>query len=236
MAASKPTPAVSNVHVMLALLAKDWRLFRLPTIALVTVVVGCYAIAGAEDHFLAPENVMPTTSLLAAILTAVLASAFGGFAVAGERADRTMDFLGALPVTRWQIILSKWTISFLTLGICAMIQLVLAKLFLATPLDTRRWLSQAPWTVLVWVAFSASFFGIAWLISTFTRSGTISACISIGITTAVFIESGFGPDRQFGAGQSHETQAMLVHSLRPLLVGVAAVIAGTLYYRRRVEP
>ncbi len=37
----------------------------------------------------------------------------------GERSDRTADFIGLLPVTRKQIILSKWLISIIVLAGCA---------------------------------------------------------------------------------------------------------------------
>jgi ABC-type transport system involved in multi-copper enzyme maturation permease subunit len=59
-------------------------------------------------------------------VVALIAAAFGGLAIAGERADRTGDFLAMLPVSRLQIPLSKWLISLATLGVCLTLPLLVA--------------------------------------------------------------------------------------------------------------
>ena len=233
----KPKMAGSNLHIMCALLAKDWRLFRLPTFALVTIVVGCYSPAAASERFLGYHSLAFGATVLAATLSGVLASAFGGLAIAGERADRTMDFLGVLPITRGQIIFSKWTISFLVLGLCALLQYFIATVLMrvvVSPLDGTGWSSgPLPQVIPEWVAFSASFFGIAWLLGTFLRTPAISACASIAATLAWFaiIET-----RQHANHMEHHPRASLILTSVSLAIGLTSLIGGTLYYLRRVEP
>jgi ABC-type transport system involved in multi-copper enzyme maturation permease subunit len=238
MTDSQPPFAVSNLQIMRALLAKDWRFFRVPLIALILVGVGCYLIAlTAMSETRSKAEVVDSLAdwaVVACNLTALLAAAFGGVSIAGERSDRTSDFIALLPVARKQIILSKWTVSVLMLGGCALIHLMLARSF-GTALYEAQRRSRAPWTIVtvVWIAFTTSFFGIAWLLSTFTRSGPISACVSIAITVAglvlavVYLQ---GHDRA-------DYLEVLRHVvLPPLAIGLASLIAGTSYYLRRVEP
>ena len=128
---------VSNLHIMRALLAKDWRLFRVPTIALVLVAVGCYLLGGAaalHEHLEnAGHDSLFAGTVFAAVFTALVASAFGGAAIAGERSDRTADFIALLPVTRRQIILSKWLVSGFVLGTWAAAHVAVAIALMASP-------------------------------------------------------------------------------------------------------
>jgi ABC-type transport system involved in multi-copper enzyme maturation permease subunit len=240
MSASKP-PVVSNLYVMLALLAKDWRLFRAPMVALIVVGAACYLIALANtlypqtDHD-ALESLF-TAAVVSIELTGLLAAAYGGVAIAGERADRTADFLGLLPVSRMQIILSKWMVSLLMIGLCAAFHLLVLGLCLLARSNIHpgnvgprqvQWATALP----LWIGFTTSLFGIAWLLSTFLRSGPISACVSIATTIALFAMVALRLD----AGHYSEQQVPLVLGSLSLAAGLLSMFGGAIYYLRRIAP
>ena len=254
MSESNPLAASSNLRIMRALLAKDWRLNRTTMVGLIAAGAGCYLICMAiipGNHSSDNEADKVAGAVLAGAagalaLTALLASAFGGIAIAGERTDRTSDFIGLLPVTRTQIILSKWIVSTLMLGTCAAFHVLVALTAALIPASPERHAlllgltpteyealrkaaeGAACWAA-VWTSCAISFFGVAWLPSTFTRSGPISACISIAITSA-----------SVGVALSLEghtqRELLLCLFMFPAAVGLASLAVGTLYYLRRVAP
>jgi len=246
MTDSQPQPAVSNLRVMHALLAKDWRFFRAPIVALLLLCAGCYLTAltqtrvSRSEIYYSPlidqatEGLM-TGAQLSLMLCALLAAAFGGVAIAGERAARSADFLAALPITRRQIVLSKCITSASALG--AFTALHTAVLLFALHFSGQPAERGGAWKLAVssaiWLGFTVSFFGAAWLLSTFTRSGPISACVSIAITIAVFVLA-----LVYLQGHDRADYMQLVRHLvlPPLAIGLASLISGTLYYLRRVEP
>jgi ABC-type transport system involved in multi-copper enzyme maturation permease subunit len=136
MSDAESNPAVSNWQIMRALIAKDWRFFRVPMIALLITGTGCYTVAAVAIFFLHPDpreyELLCHSSVLAINLTGLLASVLGGMAIAVERSERTADFVGLLPVSRSQIVLSKWLVSIFMLGACAVINAVIA-LWLRSP-------------------------------------------------------------------------------------------------------
>jgi ABC-type transport system involved in multi-copper enzyme maturation permease subunit len=240
MPASKSS-VVSNLEVMRVLFAKDWRLFRAPMIALIVVGLGCYLIA--LFNVLYPQTQQPareswlTAAAISFELTGLLASAFGGVAIAGERADRTANFVAMLPVTRFQIILSKWLVSISMISAFAVLHLLvigictLARSY-TYPGDGR--LGDLQWAIAleVWIGFTASLFGIAWLLGTFLRSGPISACISIAVTIASFLVPAMLLDGGIHGGKDPS----LVVAPLTIFIGVLCTIGGACYYTRRVAP
>lgn len=233
------SPLVSNLDVMRVLLAKDWRLFRAPMVALIVVGAGCYLIALANILYPQPEHDALQSLLTAAgisfELTGLLAAAFGGVAIAGERADRTSDFLGLLPVTRMQIILSKWIASIFIIGTCAALHLLILGLCVLARSDVANYgPHDMQWAVVLplWIGFTTSLFGIAWLLSTFLRSGPISACISIATTIALFAMVALRLD----AGHYSDQQVPLILASTSMAVGLSTLIGGAIYYLRRIAP
>jgi ABC-type transport system involved in multi-copper enzyme maturation permease subunit len=237
----------SNPQIMRALLAKDRRLFRLPMTGLLVASAGSYLVAfivipivGRTEWSIEP--VLLAAPILAIEMTALLASTFGGLAIAGERSDQTADFLGLLPVTRKQIVLSKWIVSIFTLGFCGLFHTAVA-LFLTGFIaphnalhDLRHnpagWASVAAFGVL-WIGCTTSFFGVAWLLSTFTKSGPISACTSIAVTLGSAGLTGFCIERP---DRIEEWKVLLTLGCFMLAIGLSSLIAGTVHYLRRIEP
>jgi hypothetical protein len=234
MSESSALPTASSLQIMRVLLAKDWRLFRAPMIALTVIGLWRYLIwltpmfgMGLRDHLF---NSLLDWQIGACDPTALFAAVFGGIAIAGERSNGAADFLAVLPITRGQIIFSKWMVSAVMVGACMFLHFLLAYSFQSSSnigqLGPGFWARSA----VVWIGFTTSFFGIAWLLSTFTRSGPISTCVSIGLTIAIFFQeeiSDVPPDVWARCCRL---------ALPPLSIGLASLIVGTLYYLRRVAP
>jgi len=237
---------VSSIRVMPALLAKDWRLYRLPIIGLIVAGVGAYLLAaGGESyahadlarysHYVQNHHPLFLTleeaSLLAGFLTALLASTFGGVAVAGERNDRTADFVALLPVSRGQIITSKFVVAgsaLLAFTLFHALMFVLWASLMGS--EAYRSIRAGALVFFGWqMGCLLSFFAVAWLVGTFTASSAINACISIAVTIAallwMFRPPYFGSTRLYGD-----------HTTTFLSLALSCLFAGTIYYLRRIAP
>jgi hypothetical protein len=71
------------------------------------------------------------------------------------------------------------------------------------------------------------------LLSTFARSGPISACVSIAITIAALVLARSAEPEGAPADTWHWAFRL---GLLPSAIGLASLFAGTLYYLRRVAP
>lgn len=228
------------------LMAKDWRLFRVPVIGLlvggaISYLLALIAIlADSHDiwaHHQAAVNALVNAliggTLAASALTSLLASVFGGAAIAGERSERTSDFLGLLPVTRKQIVISKLVVSALILCGCAglygMIALLAFRLGATQPF--LSWTAIASHSV-AWLGYTVSFFGVGWLLSTFSSSGPISACASMAVTVVSATLVAAAANRDFRS----VWEMMTVCATVMFAIGITCVIAGALYFVRRVAP
>jgi ABC-type transport system involved in multi-copper enzyme maturation permease subunit len=232
-------PLVSSPKILRTLLAKDWRLYRVPVLGFIVVSLACYVLGIVGTIYRwselgGPRDSFFSAAVIAANISALLASVFGGVAVAGERGDRTADFMAMLPVARRQIICSKWLVSFFVVLTVGTINGIVALLM---QMPDRRYapLERAAndaGAVALWAGCMTCFFGTAWLLSTSIKSAAISACISMGTTAslAAFISicAGIGPHPDWAV------QCTTAVTLE--IVGLSSLVAGTLYYMRRIAP
>jgi ABC-type transport system involved in multi-copper enzyme maturation permease subunit len=238
----------SNLQIVRTLVAKDWRLFRVPMVALIIVAAGCYlmALAFIIDNWkdIAVAKTTPQTSAgaivsaaayIALLLTCLPASALGGTAIAAERTDRTSDFIGLLPVTRLQIVLSKLLSSFLIIAVFAAFHACV--LWICSALEPSP--VRFDWNVLagciMWIGCAICLLGVAWLFSTFMSSGPISACIAIGVTAVTIVTSTYLVDTH-SEHRLPDWGLFLILSGVTYGVGLPSLIGGSLYYLRRVAP
>jgi hypothetical protein len=272
MNAATPTGFASNWEIMGALLRKDWRVYRLPAAGLLLLTATCYLLAAtdacynhsdirSEHHENEAEFIFFSAALIANYLVPLLAAVFGGVAIAGERSERTSDFLAMLPVSRWQIVMSKWIVSlFILTGFVVLNLLVMLCVILMTETvhEFFAHAADADYAIALWVALAISFYGIAWLVSTFTRSAPISACVSIAVTVILAIAVTVFVDTQVDIGwfKTHENVTIFVMGLNShlhaslnksqfsllaistsaMLLGCTSVVSGTFYYLRRIAP
>lgn len=226
----------ADFEIMRALIAKDWRLLRVPVIGLLIASAGAYLLAYLllRGHVLRgnPRTVLTSATIAGAFfagaLTSLLASIFGGVVIAGERSERSCDFLSLLPVTRKQIVLGKLIVSAGILCACAAIHGSIDLLF-DTTTQCYGW-KGVRFDAAIWFGWTISFFGVAWLFSTLTPSGPISASASIAVTVvcaALVADETYQPGRR-------EWELQIAAAL--FSVGIVSMVAGVLYYLRRIAP
>jgi hypothetical protein len=164
----------------------------------------------------------------------------GGNAFAGERADRSAEFLVSLPVSRGKNIVSKLLVSAtLIVAIWLISLLVLANLLASS--DVFEKLRPRDYTeigrVIRCVAIlSATFFCVAWCLSSFSRSTTFAVLgglftpwlIMVAIAAASYL---FDADLDKFGDRQLPVFTWICATLAPICFAT-----GTWYYLRRVEP
>lgn len=225
------------------LLWKDYRHNRLVVFATLFLLVAPYLIAVGATwydwwHYGRPIELQLTRNLIGASLYGLLMSQLaialiGGNAIAGERVDRSSEFLFSLPIARTKLLASKLL---LALAIAATIWLTNAVIlwyFWGDPVvqrDLPRFgevLANAAITALV-------FFCVAWFLSSFIASPTIAVCG--GLITPLIVGSGlFFVDYLF---EYHIHPDVWVAWYRCICLTIAPLCfaVGTWHYLRRVEP
>lgn len=226
---------------------KDWRVNRLIVIvALFLFVVphaaalyaACRGFGPPRLPFGAPRLAadLAISSLYSLLLSQVGIALLGGNAFAGERADRSAEFLGYLPVSRRRILTSKmlaaisiigliWVPNLLILGIS--VSVLAPDIPVGGPSgDLTGVLANAAITGL-------AFFCVAWLFSTFLESPAIAAAAGLiapfliagGIYFVLYL-------RDFPPGV---VVAMWYGGLC-LVLSFVSFVAGTWHYLRRLDP
>ena len=155
--------------------------------------------------------------------------------IAGERADRSAEFLAYLPISRPEALAAKLILVASTAALIWIPNLLIAWLASAgIPEKMRSLYSVQLVTDAIpnVVVTGAVFFSVAWLLSSILESPTFSVCG--GLITPVLIMSavlmvGWGFDIPIDAVRPWYQDISLV--LAP-----ACFAAGTAYYLRRVEP
>jgi ABC-type transport system involved in multi-copper enzyme maturation permease subunit len=231
--------------MMLALYLKDLRLNRAPVIGAIVLPLVFYVIPLATVVLDRPRQSVPDIWRLAIAsgagtglsLMVLMCAVFGGVAFAPERRDRSAEFLAMLPVRRWEIALSKlFAAGTCVLVLCAVHGLVLAVCSWGVTGgqwsgDVLRIYATFPFTGLL-------LFGLAWLFSTFMRSPTFAAVLSMVCSALVsWVLMGIvalAVDARHG-GHTYEN-LFLVTSVVGAVVGLVCLIAGTAYYCARVSP
>ena len=235
----------NGLHVWRSLLIKDWRQARLPVMELLIIGVSCYLLPVLADW----NSVHRETELFDLLfkgaisglyVTALTAAAVAGIAIAGERSDRTAEFVAMLPVSRTQICLSKWAVAVVVLGSSAMFHAAAALAIethdvthhIKSSLTHELSRDQAINYSLVWFGVILSLFGVAWFLGSFLRSAVISTCVSIGVTLGSILALTIYFDSRGPLGESGFQGVQLLTAS----MGVAGLIGGTVVYLRRVRP
>lgn len=225
------------------LMRKDLRLCRIAIVGGAALLVAMYALAvafwmnarlgGHTPGYGWPEQEFAGWLNWAArfgyLMIMVTAAVFGGMSFALERRERWAEFLGMLPPHRLMVIASKLLVAWASL---AALWLVNSFILLFTwALDPR--LQRNGSELDLWAGlFPLTFFGIAWLCSTFLTSPAISAGISIAVTFfgTITISTLLGRSWWDVDAANRLTTHVAWAS------GLLAWLAGTICYVRRVAP
>jgi ABC-type transport system involved in multi-copper enzyme maturation permease subunit len=229
-----------------------WREYRLNRLILVTEVVllllpYLFVLVAlpwanvpanqAAGYIAAAFGVAAVYSLTIAQLTVAL---LGGNAIAGERADRSAEFIAYLPLPRTRRLICKLVLAFcatvLIWGLNLPVLLILWSLF---PDELALRIDNAGYIVAYIAITGLTFYGVSWLISSFQSSPTFAVCgglivpllvvSGLSAVTAIaslFIENPGYADRFIAIGYLIICAAF----------AIACFATGTWYYLKRIEP
>lgn len=224
-----------------ALLWKDYRLNRLVLFIGVLLLVGPFVLAVGSNYYhqwrtgaiCAWPDMLVHSGIMSLAFSLITIGLLGGNAVAGERTDRSTEFLAYLPPTRRRLIASK---ALLALSALLMIWLVnLLVMYAVAPLTGEllpHVLQNRSESVCALVCTGVFLFGGSWLASCMLRSCAIA--LGIGVVGPValilvleLLQNVFGyPDLEVGWW----------YALLSLILGLACFLAGICYYLRRLDP
>ena len=179
------------------LIWKEYRLNRLILIVGAVLLLLPYAHSprccsgGSGDVGAEPRPHGAWRCLLAAILAWLLSeltvALLGGNVIAGERADRSAEFLGYLPISRTKALASKLTLSLLTIAVIWVPNLaVLLWAFVGLREVTQVRVNFDVAQMVFFAAVTgAVLFSVSWLLSSILESPTFS--VSSGVITPALI-------------------------------------------------
>ena len=231
---------------MKALLWKDYRTNRPLLVIGVVLLLTPYAVligwlwysvgltAASREEWAQVLLMAAQASLACSQLTLLL---LAGTIIAGERRDRSAEFLAYLPPSRPAILTSKALLSALTMAMIwgltlAIVGLVVPALDAAAVGGTHR--TELLEFLAIMATSGAALFGAAWLGSSMLESPTYST--AIGLLAVMLLPFLLNACRMVSGWP--DDGASFVAALRLLYVGcgIAGFTAGWTYYVRRVEP
>ena len=229
---------------------KEYRLNRLILIVGATLLVAPHAVALVLAWYGAGPPRAPSVgegvsvsrlavNLLASGFFSLVASQLalallGGNAIACERADRSVEFLAYLPVSRARILVGKITLALMAVAlIWAANLLIMLSALAGLPELPRAEGSETFWGLLGNVAtIGFVLFSVAWLMSSVLESPAIAALI--GLISPWLV--GMGVLALAWVLECPEETAKAWYLGTCLVLAAACFAAGTWYYLRRVEP
>jgi ABC-type transport system involved in multi-copper enzyme maturation permease subunit len=238
--------------MLLQLLRKDFRLNLVIVYAGLILSFLPYAFALGHILIFPPSENRPTmphdyleaaqTAAFACLAIVVLLSAaFGGLTFAGERRERTAEFLGMLPVTRGKIMLSKLIVPVVCIAVLTTLHaLTLGFVNGWAWMSGRRlggWSGSEAGTLTF--AMSILVFALGWALSVYLRSPAIAASIALGLGFGAFFGGGYWLERFFQNTYTEHLDEDVKLAIVCLIIVVFSAIpiaVTAAHYARRVDP
>ncbi len=165
-------------------------------------------------------------------LTPVL---LGGNAIAGERADRSAQFVAYLPLTRTRRLIAK--LSVMLAAMAALWGVNLLVLLLTGGFNSN--ISPRSFDVVQYVLWYSAitgsvFFGVAWMVSSLQSSPVFAVCAGLITPALVFVglhmaNNAIGPPNP-------DPYWKIAYPVVCSTLAVVCFSIGTCYYLRRIEP
>jgi hypothetical protein len=210
-----------------------WREYRRNRWILATGAAGLFlpcliAVMFSAEHTVNFIGVFMLSSVFSEMTVALLA----GNALAGERADRSAEFVAYLPWRRTSTFASKLVLPALAAVVGSVVYVWCAHQLpeIATPMADLR----------IFVVVILVIYGVGWLASSLSSSVAYASCIGFVAPYLIFlcqygIYSIRGVSLDIGNRDDHET-AMLVYTMIAVPVAIVCFSIGTWNYFRRSEP
>ena len=230
------------------LLWREYRLNRLILITgavilllpyIITLIVLCWPrTTETRVSYIAGAIAFAAAALYSLGLSQLTLALLGGNAIAGERADRSAEFIGYLPLPRTRLLRSKLSLAFsataLIWGPNLLVLWILVSLFPELLLGSH-FSDTIPYTLSYIAITGLVFFGVSWLISSFQSSPTFA--VAGGLITPVIVAMGLWiAVWTFDETDTSAEEVSNLYMLICVFLAVMSFSAGTLFYLNRVEP
>ena len=205
--------------------------------AIALIMLGIWWMRGSPD--LGRHGVVAITFYAAAIYSLVFSqvtmACVGGNAIAGERADRSAEFLAYLPLSRPLRLVNKLSLALVTAVLLWGVNLSI--MLISATMMPQLW--PAPddgfLRAMGYIAITGlTFFGVGWLISSLQSSPTFAVCG--GLITPAIVIAGLTAPAWFGDEPDFSPFLGIGYTIICSVLAVVCFTIGTWYYLRRVEP
>ena len=222
---------------------REYRLNRLILIVGLVLLLLPYAIALMVIWLpRLPPNVFEVfgvAALYSVVLIQLMPALLGGNAIAGERNDRSAQFVAYLPLSRPRRLTAKLSVTLAATVVLWGVNLSILLIAFGTNLDADPRFYDLLRTTMGYSAITGLvFFGVAWLISSLQSSPTFAVCGAL-ITPPVIVMVLQGAAWGIGLPPFREGFERFLEIGYAAVCPIVAVVCfsiGTWYYLHRVEP
>ncbi len=174
-------------------------------------------------------------AIYSVVLSQLTLAFLGGNAIAGERADRSAEFIAYLPLSRPRRLAGKLSLTLATAALFWGVNLSVLLILLSMTSDLRPVPYNDLPSVLGYIAITGlAFFGVGWLVSSLQSSATFAVCG--GLITPLLIVMGLQAAAWLSAAPSLDEFMGIGYAITCPVLAVVCFSIGTWYYLRRVEP
>jgi ABC-type transport system involved in multi-copper enzyme maturation permease subunit len=230
-----------------------WREYRLNRVILAAGAVGLltpYVIALLVVGIASmigerPRDAFEIACIWSIVLSLATVAMLAGNAIAGERADRSAEFIAYLPLQRRRTLASKWLLFLITLAVVTGVNVLLAVIILGPSNFARLFGPVEALHVLSWFL---AIYGFCWLFSSLSSSPVLACASGVtlyfllyGVVLTVVLSVADGrlegiPEYVPGLAKDFEHQMNAGHAVIVVPAAIACYCIGTWLYLRRREP
>ncbi len=228
---------------MKALLWKDYRQNRRILVGVAIMLLIPYVFVTVGELGTRLWHVYPSESWaellrmasIASLFLTVLAIGFlGGNAIAGERVDRSAEFVAYLPIARRPAVASK---AIVAIGACLAFWFVNALVACVSSwVIGDRSLDRTLGLVFPTAPSSVLIFGASWLFSSFMSSPPIATMMGLATVVVYGVTMGLIDQARGLETAGKESSYFVLCAVLCVVLGITCFVSGVLHYIRRIEP
>ena len=178
-----------------------------------------------------PYSIFGGAAIYSIILSQLTVLLLGGNAIAGERADRSAEYMAYLPVSRRRRLASK-----LSLVLSAVVGIWVYNLLILAVFWRPAWQCEVSEMLGCTAITGLAFFGVGWIISSLQSSPTYAVGGALITPLLVFLSLHTIGWQSGLRSRDFDRFVALGYDAICLSLGVVCFAIGTWYYLRRIEP